>query len=281
VIAVDRTQKIILISLIAFSASSWLVSQFFQQDMMAAMSSLNAISVSFFVSIWTVGMAAMMFPAITPMMFLYNRLTNSGGGDQAQASVHPVYAFKTLIFVGCYLAVWSVAGIVLLLGWSAIMDTAMVAFGQSLPYVYGAILLIAGAYQFSSLKTKCLGYCESPMSFFMKRWSSGTKGAVKMGLYHGLYCLGCCWPYFLLMIALGWMNLFWMALFSAIIFAEKIWSKGIWIARAAGIGFAIIGILALTGIISGPPLSENMAMESTDVTSVMKDDTMEMSMLEP
>jgi uncharacterized membrane protein len=83
------------------------------------------------------------------------------------------------------------------------------------------------------------------------------------------------------MIALGWMNLFWMALFSAIIFAEKIWSKGIWIARAAGIGFAIIGILALTGIISGPPLSENMAMESTDAMSVMKDDTMEMSMLEP
>jgi predicted metal-binding membrane protein len=116
--------------------------------------------------------------------------------------------------------------------------------------IYGAILIISGAYQFSPLKSKCLGYCESPMSFFMRRWKDGSSGAIKMGVWHGMYCLGCCWPYFLLMVALGWMNLLWMGLFAAIIFGEKIWRKGIWVARAAGVGLAIAGILMLVGYAS-------------------------------
>ena len=71
-----------------------------------------------------------------------------------------------------------------------------------------------------------------------------------MGTYHGLYCLGCCWPYFLLMVALGWMNIAWMGLFAGIIFAEKIWIKGIWISRFTGIVFAIVGILTILGIVT-------------------------------
>lgn len=87
----------------------------------------------------------------------------------------------------------------------------------------------------------------------MRRWRSGTLGAVKMGTFHGLYCLGCCWPYFLLMVALGWMNILWMALFAAIIFGEKIWLRGgKWIARSAGVGFITLGIIALLGIIEIP-----------------------------
>jgi hypothetical protein len=115
--------------------------------------------------------------------------------------------------------------------------------------IYGAVLIIAGVYQFTPLKKICIGYCESPMSFFMRRWRDGTTGAVKMGLWHGLYCLGCCWAYFLLMVALGWMNLLWMGLFAGIIFGEKIWSKGIWVARAAGIGLSIVGVLVIAGML--------------------------------
>lgn len=74
-------------------------------------------------------------------------------------------------------------------------------------------------------------------------------GALKMGVYHGIYCLGCCWAYFLLMVALGWMNLLWMGLFAAIIFGEKIWSKGIWVARGAGLGLIIVGVLVATGML--------------------------------
>ena len=89
-----------------------------------------------------------------------------------------------------------------------------------------------------------------------------------MGLFHGMYCLGCCWPYFLIMIALGWMNLFWMGLFAAIIFVEKIWSKGIWIARGVGIMFVLIGLLTITGVISVVTEGNEIANTSNDMTSM-------------
>jgi predicted metal-binding membrane protein len=130
---------------------------------------------------------------------------------------------------------------------STIMTTGNTVFIQ---YLYGSLLIIAGAYQFTPLKRICIGYCESPMSFFMRRWRDGASGAFKMGVYHGIYCLGCCWAYFLLMVALGWMNLLWMGLFAGIIFGEKIWSRGIWVARAAGVGLTIIGVLIASGMLT-------------------------------
>jgi predicted metal-binding membrane protein len=199
-------------------------------------------------------MAAMMFPAISPMVLLYNRLIGNKGGQQAATMFEGggyatrSYPLKTVLFVGCYLVVWAVTGIVLLVGWTAILGSVVMPMQTAnISIVYGVILIISGAYQFSPLKGKCLGYCESPMSFFMRRWKDGTFGAVKMGLYHGVYCLGCCWPYFLLMVALGWMNLLWMGLFAAIIFGEKMWSKGIWVARVAGVGLATAGVFMLAG----------------------------------
>jgi hypothetical protein len=72
-----------------------------------------------------------------------------------------------------------------------------------------------------------------------------------MGTYHGLSCLGCCWPYFLIMVALGWMNILWMGLFAGIIFGEKMWLRGgIWISKSTGIGLAIIGIMAMLGLVT-------------------------------
>jgi hypothetical protein len=162
--------------------------------------------------------------------------------------------------------VWALTGIALLLGWSMVMNnTIMTAERASLvQYLYGSLLIIAGVYQFTPLKRICIGYCESPMSFFMRRWQEGTSGAVNMGLYHGMYCLGCCWAYFLLMVALGWMNLLWMGLFAGIIFGEKMWSRGIWVARAAGIGLAVIGILVSAGMLPSLVSSATSMTSSED-----------------
>lgn len=89
-----------------------------------------------------------------------------------------------------------------------------------------------------------------------------------MGMYHGLYCLGCCWPYFLLMVALGWMNVLWMGLFAAIIFAEKVWTRGgLWIARIIGIGFVVLGILSVTGLVMLP--SDSMTSSDNDQMMAM------------
>lgn len=270
----DRLQKTLLIALISTSAAAWAASQAFQAGMMnAMMAPSSALSVSLFVAVWTAGMAAMMFPAISPVVLLYNRLARNGGSTAlvVEAGKAP-YSVRMALFVGCYLAVWALTGLALLLGWSLLLNNAVAG---SPAVIYGSILVAAGAYQFSPLKAKCLGYCESPMSFFMRRWRNGAAGAVTMGTYHGLYCLGCCWPYFLIMMALGWMDMLWMALFAGIIFGEKIWSRGIWVARAAGIGLAIVGMIAMLGIvdISGNAIMEQEmpAMEPNSVQEQMGD----------
>jgi predicted metal-binding membrane protein len=245
----DKLQKTLLISLVSVSAAAWIASQAFQADMTRAMAApYSALSISLFVAVWTAGMAAMMFPAISPVVLLYNRLVKNRDSSATLVVEGGRYPIKMTLFVGCYLAVWALTGVALLLGWSLLLNGAAAATGMS-SVIYGAILVAAGAYQFSPLKAKCLGYCESPMSFFMRRWKNGAAGAVTMGTYHGLYCLGCCWPYFLLMVALGWMDILWMALFAGIIFGEKMWSRGIWVSRAAGIGLAIAGVIAMFGVV--------------------------------
>jgi predicted metal-binding membrane protein len=289
----NRIQKILIFSLIFISAIMWLVSiQQYDTMMSTMMMFYNPMALSIFTLIWIIGMAAMMFPAISPMVLLYDRLIKSDNNSRVNRRVKeeksslivgkekeneeekeevkmsssllavlrwPSYSLKIILFVGSYLVVWAFTGIVLLIAWSVPINYFFMGMNssliskQQLDLVFGILLIISGLYQFSPLKTKCLGYCESPMSFFMRRWRSGTIGAAKMGTYHGLYCLGCCWPYFLLMIALGWMNLLWMALFAAIIFGEKIWLRGgIWVARSAGIGFMIVGVLALLGLMEIP-----------------------------
>jgi predicted metal-binding membrane protein len=261
---VNKTQKAVIASLIGTSAIAWIAS-IQQPDMMVAMTTYNPIAISLFTASWTAGMAAMMFPAITPMVLLYNTFVtnkeNKGLSITIQEKSRPkstsIRSLRVILFIGCYLLVWALTGVALLLGWSVIMNSTIMMPGNSqlLPSIYGSLLIIAGAYQFTPLKKMCVGYCESPMSFFMRRWKDGTFGAMRMGLWHGIYCLGCCWAYFLLMVALGWMNLLWMGLFAGIIFGEKMWSRGIWVARAAGAGLAVIGVLVIAGML--PSLVES------------------------
>ena len=299
----DKVQKIILVSIISVSAIAWIFS-LGQPNMMEAMMTLNPVATSIFMLSWTIGMAAMMFPAIIPMILLYNKLiskslddshnnhksnydTSSVLGnfkpkfDTSKPQKNGRFSFmslpfdlpiKTAAFIGTYLLIWTLTGIFLLVAWSTVMNSLLVTYNsRDIEIVAGIILLTSGIYQFSFLKRKCLGYCESPLAFFMKRWKSNKlRGGLTMGFYHGLYCLGCCWPYFLLMIALGWMNIFWMGLFAGIIFAEKIWSKGIYVSKATGIAFMIIGILAMIGTVSIMPENESMGslhkMEMMDVS---------------
>jgi predicted metal-binding membrane protein len=296
-------------SLVFVSIIMWIISVLHYDTVMSTMMMFqDPISLSIFTVIWTSGMAAMMFPAILPMVLLYDRLiktNNSPSGDTTPplkkwrgkepslaldkantetneekkqkivlfpGSFWSPYSLKMFLFIGSYLSVWALTGIALLIGWSITMSyilTEPLKSTQNLMgIIFGVILLISGLYQFSPLKSKCLGYCESPLGFFMRRWKRGLVGAVMMGTYHGLYCLGCCWPYFLLMVALGWMNVLWMALFAAIIFGEKVWIRGgRWVARGAGIGFLILGASSIFGMIEIPTADMTM----TDMTGSNKD----------
>jgi len=245
-----KLQKLILVSLVSISAFSWIMSVS-QPDMMSIMISYNPLLIGLFTASWTAGMAAMMFPAIVPMVLLYNKLlTNEQSISSVETLESKFSRLKMILFVGMYLVVWALTGVGLLLAWSVPLNyVVMSSYTNNIAIIFGSILIISGIYQFTPLKNKCIGYCESPLSFFMRRWSIGVLGALKMGTFHGLYCLGCCWPYFLIMVALGWMNITWMGLFAAIIFGEKIWSRGIWIARTVGIVLIALGILSSFGLI--------------------------------
>ena len=248
----NNLQKIILVSLITISGVSWFLS-INQPEMMNIMKSYNPLLIVLFVVSWTFGMAAMMFPAIVPMVLLYSKLlTNKqSDSDSSTETLQPrLSTFKVGLFVGMYLAIWSITGLALLLAWSIPMNSfVMFQDAKSLGIIFGSILIVSGIYQFTSLKNTCIGYCESPLSFFMRRWNNGITGAIKMGVCHGLYCLGCCWPYFLIMLSLGWMNITWMGIFAVIIFGEKIWPRGIWIATCVGIVLITLGILSSMGLI--------------------------------
>ena len=248
----NKLQKIIFVSLVTISGVSWFLSVN-QPEMMKIMESYNPLLIILFVISWTLGMAAMMFPAILPMVLVYSKLlaNKQSDSDSTTETLQPRQStFKVGVFVGMYLAIWSITGLGLLLAWSIPMNSiVMFQDSKSIGFIFGSVLIVSGIYQFTPLKNTCIGYCESPLSFFMRRWNNGITGAVKMGVYHGLYCLGCCWPYFLIMVSLGWMNIAWMGIFAAIIFGEKIWPKGIWIARCVGITLIVIGILSSMGLV--------------------------------
>jgi predicted metal-binding membrane protein len=252
----NNIQKLIILSLVTASGLSWIISFTTTDTMMDTMMMVNynLLNISLFTAIWTSGMIAMMFPAIIPMILLYNKIILQKDKSDILLIAKEnktLFSLKTILFTATYITVWALVGLILYFGWSISLNNFIIKYfsNDQINILFGIISIISGLYQFTSLKKKCIGYCESPLAFFTKRWHNGTIGAIKMGTYHGLYCLGCCWPYFLLMIALGWMNIAWMGLFAGIIFGEKMWSKGIWISRIRGLVFGIVGILTILGII--------------------------------
>jgi len=265
----NNIQKLIILSLVSTSGLAWILSFAMMNTMMIV--DYNILNISLFTVIWTSGMIAMMFPAIIPMILLYNKITIQKDKSDTILIVKEnkiIYSLKTILFTTTYIIVWKIVGLILYFGWSLPMNNFIIdyLYNDQINSLFGIILIISGVYQFTSLKRRCIGYCESPLAFFTRRWHNGTIGALKMGTYHGLYCLGCCWPYFLLMVALGWMNIAWMGLFAGIIFGEKIWSKGIWISRFTGIAFAIVGILTVLGIITLYNDTMDMNMNAMDMS---------------
>ncbi|MEP6943242.1 MAG: DUF2182 domain-containing protein [Betaproteobacteria bacterium] len=182
-------------------------------------------------TMWGFMMAAMMLPSATPMLLSFAAIT-----DRA-ASAQP--AMETIAFAGGYVLVWGTfSAAVTLLQWAA-LEARLITPGMeaSGPWVAGALLVLAGVYQFTRWKLACLALCRAPMRFLVKYWRSGTRGALIMGVRHGLYCLGCCWALMLLLFVLGVMNLFWIIALALLVLAEKIVPNARWVVRLSGAGF--------------------------------------------
>ena len=162
-----------------------------------------------FLGVWVVMMAAMMFPSVSPTVALYARMSRS--------RVLPV-AFTT-----GYVATWAAAGVVAFLIALAATQAAQGAFawdnaGQT---IAGVTLLVAAGYELTPLKDVCLGKCRSPLGTLLGSWGAGWTGAFRMGLGNGVWCVGCCWALMASLFALGVMSVTWMAVVAGLIAIEK------------------------------------------------------------
>lgn len=177
-----------------------------------------------FLVAWIVMMAAMMLPSSAPMFLLFR----GSAGDGARGEL------RTLTFGAGYLLVWAGIGAIMLVA-QRVLEVApdLRQFGVA------AVLLAAGAYQFTPLKATCLRACQTPADFLVRHWKGGTFGALRLGLDHGRYCLGCCWALIAVLVAAGGMGLAWVALIALIVLVEKLAPRAIWFGRGVGVAFAL------------------------------------------
>jgi predicted metal-binding membrane protein len=177
-------------------------------------------------AMWAAMMVAMMLPSASPTILLYAHVHRHSNG---YGSAPP-----TAAFLGGYIACW--------LGFALIAATLQVALGGMELVnrnVAAALLIATGLYQLSPLKDACLNRCRSPAQFLSRHYAPGAKGAARLGLLHGAYCVGCCWLLMALLFVGGVMNLAWVAALALLVAAEKLLPGGRWIARIAGV--ALIG----------------------------------------
>lgn len=187
---------------------------------------------------WFLTMTAMMLPSITPTLFLYSRFALAQG-SAIQSS---------LVMLMAYLGVW--AGFSLI---TAIAQFLLVRFGVPSELhsaigdrrMMGILLVLAGLYQFSKLKSVCLDGCRSPLSFVVRLWRPGWRGAFNIGLRHGLHCLGCYWLVMSLLFISGLMNVTWLVGLAMLVLIEKAAPYGHRIAQAAGVIALVWGVTLL------------------------------------
>jgi len=189
-------------------------------------------------AMWALMMVAMMLPSAAPMILLHARLDRGAPAQRARDNA---------LFALCYLLVWAAFSALAAVAQAALVDSgvlasASLALGSRV--LATAVLLAAALWQLTPAKAACLEQCQSPIRFVLRYWRQGPTGAVRLGLIHGLFCLGCCWGLMLLLFVGGVMNLAWVALLAAVVFAEKLappaWRISRWLAIALVAGAAAV-----------------------------------------
>jgi predicted metal-binding membrane protein len=251
--ALNRRDRVVtVLALGGVTALAWLglvVQAQYMSDMAGDMTDMvmpltdawTASYVSLTFAMWWVMMLGMMLPSTVPMILTY-RTVNRNKRARGQSFV------PTTIFLLGYLIAWGgFSAIATLAQWALdrlVLLTPMLAIGSSL--LGGGLLILAGVYQFSPMKQACLRGCRSPFAFLLNHWRDGWGGALRMGLAHGAYCIGCCAVLMALLFLAGAMNLIWVAMLAVFVFAEKLLPGGEWIGRGGGVVMLFSGMVLLS-----------------------------------
>jgi predicted metal-binding membrane protein len=209
-LAAARTRLGLVAVLLVLAAVAW----WWTADTMAGMDAgpgTNLGTLGWFVGVWVVMMAAMMFPSVSPTVVLYAQMTRRRGLS------------RPLMFTGGYLVVWALAGAAAY----GLFELGRSLFGTDLHWgaggrwFAGGVIALAAVYELTPLKDVCLEKCRSPVGFLLGTWRDGQRGALEMGTRHAAWCLGCCWALMAALFALGVMSITWMAFVAALITLEK------------------------------------------------------------
>ena len=246
---VARGELILAGVLLALGVVAWVVTA----DRMGGMDAgpgTDPGSVGFFVVVWVVMMAAMMFPSVLPMVVVYGRVSRRQG--------------RTPFFVAGYLLTWTGAGLLaygLFVGGSAVAGDAL-AWDRGGRWLAGGVLVLAAVYQLTPLKDRCLTRCRGPLRFVLESWREGRAGALRMGAAQGAWCVGCCWALMASLFALGVMSLAWMAFVAALIALEKLAPWRVAANRAIAVGLLAVGI----GLAAAPGAVPGLTVPGSDRT---------------
>ncbi len=253
--ALARNRTLTVSALAALIASAWGYTAYLALDVGSAgmQSMLQAAALPaamswhladfvFMFIMWGMMMVAMMLPSATPMILLFERVVR-----RRSAADRPMVSLA--VFVTGYLVVWlGFSVLATIANWGlhqAGLLTSMM--GNTTPMVAGALLIVAGFFQWTRLKEACLEHCRSPLAFLTMHWREGAGGALRMGLHHGGYCVGCCWLLMALLFVLGVMNLVWIAVLTVAVLLEKVVPRGKWLSRGTGVGLIVWGIALVFG----------------------------------
>jgi predicted metal-binding membrane protein len=250
--SLSRTRAWVLGSLLVLAAAGWAVLawQSSMTDMDDVMNMLTMdMSAALFIAVWVAMMVAMMFPTAAPMALTFADAERSAHEQgHVGPAARPRAAFgATALFMGAYLAVWTVFG-----GLAYGAARALTSLADDSMWLMdnaarlgGAIIVAAGLYQLTSVKSACLQKCRDTRAFVRESWGDGYGGALRMGVEHGVYCLGCCWLFFVIIFPLGMMSLGILAALVVLIFAEKALPFGRWASRLAAVALVAYGVVVI------------------------------------
>jgi predicted metal-binding membrane protein len=190
-----------------------------------------------FTGMWLVMMIAMMLPSTYPTLLLHRNVYRKRTPDARGG---------TFFFALSYFLVWTASGILFYGLYVLIGKVRQMLPGSDLLVLRaaGLVLVLAGVYQWSSLKRACLKHCQNPLHFVSEHWHDGNLGSFRMGASHGRYCFLCCWGLMMILFIMGVMHLGWMAAIGALILLEKIVPSGRLIPQVIGAVFVVLGIIA-------------------------------------
>ena len=222
-------------ALVLLAALAWVVTVD-QANGMGIGPGTMGLALPAFIVLWVAMMAAMMFPSVAPVAILWARTIRARSSGATRA-------WRITTFVSGYLVAWAAFGLiafVALLGSDRLVEVAP----ELAKWLAVVIFLTAGLYQLTPLKRACLRHCRSPLSSILHYASiQGPARDFRVGLRHGLYCVGCCWGLMVVLVAVGVMNLAAMAVLAVVIFLEKIWRRGDRFAKVVGIGFIAFALV--------------------------------------